>query len=116
MKRRSRVVQDDSTERQALAKEEMAEAIQVLCKVERHGWNSSHPAGGPANYDLVATELGDVLAAIKILAESGDVSWQDIEDACEAKLEKVQRWMHRPKNKAIARTLRWRMAEARRGA
>ncbi len=54
-------------ERLAYLLEELGEVQQVIGKILRHGYASSHPDGGPTNRELLAAELGDVIAAICLM-------------------------------------------------
>ncbi len=83
-------------ERLALLAEEMGEAIQVIGKVLRHGFESYSPFDGmkTTNRALLEKELGDVRAAMIILCEAGDVQKQAIHDQADHKRESVKQWMH----------------------
>jgi len=81
-------------ERLALLMEEAAEVIQVVCKIQRHGYESQHPGGGPTNRGLLEKELGDVLAALELLTHSVDVDQHSIYLYKAEKLENVKRWLH----------------------
>jgi hypothetical protein len=78
-------------ERLAYLTEEMAEAIQIIGKILRHGYESRDPTkarptfddnrGGqtgfintsPTNRRLLEAELGDVTRAIRMLIDAGDL-------------------------------------------
>ena len=81
-------------ERLALAAEEMGEAIQVICKILRHGLHSTHPGSGLRNQTLLEMELGDVLYAIDLLQLSGDVSSAGMDSGKEAKRLRVQQYLY----------------------
>lgn len=82
------------TERLALLFEEMAEAIQVIGKIQRHGFSSTHPEGGPSNRKLLEKELGDVLVAIDLALAAGDVAWSVIAERIPTKVEKLRYFTH----------------------
>lgn len=87
-------------ERLALLLEEMGEAIQIIGKVQRHGYESVNPDSESrlTNRDLLAKELGDVIAAMDLIAQ--DVGDEEMERARQEKLGKVGRWLHhQPKAK-----------------
>lgn len=50
-------------ERLALLAEECGEVIQAIGKVLRHGFESTHPDGGPTNRESLERECGDVYHA-----------------------------------------------------
>jgi hypothetical protein len=60
-------------ERLAILMEELAEAQQVIGKILRHGFDSTHPDGGPTNQELLQIELGDVVAGIRLMRAAGDI-------------------------------------------
>lgn len=81
-------------ERLAILSEELGEVQQVIGKIYRHGYKSTHPDGGPANRDLLSLELGDVLVAMMLLIGAGDVSRLGIEMRVPLKLRKLQQYTH----------------------
>lgn len=81
-------------ERLALAAEEMGEAIQVICKILRHGLHNTHPESGVKNQALLEMELGDVLYAIDLLRLSGDVSAARVASGKEAKRIRGRQYLH----------------------
>lgn len=81
-------------ERLALLAEEMGEAIQVIGKILRHGFDSVHPNGGPNNRTLLEKELGDVRHAMIRMCEAGDLDKDSIHAAAEAKRESVEQYLH----------------------
>lgn len=94
---------DAEAERLALLLEECGEVIQVIGKIQRHGYDSQHrDYGNVPNRQLLEKELGDVLAAVDLLAaQTGyephlkpDVSPVAIESARAAKHGKVRRFLH----------------------
>lgn len=81
-------------ERLALLAEEMSEAIQVIGKILRHGFDSIHPNGGPNNRALLEKELGDVRHAMIKMCETGDINKDNIHLAAEIKRESVAKYLH----------------------
>lgn len=61
-------------ERLALLMEEMGEAIQAIGKIQRHGYESCHPNGGPTNRKMLEKEVGHVRAALTLMYNNGDIS------------------------------------------
>jgi NTP pyrophosphatase (non-canonical NTP hydrolase) len=82
------------TERLAILLEEMGEAQQMIGKVLRHGYESTHPNGGPTNRRALERELGDVLVAIKMMCRSGDLNEQFIEENEKQKEKTGKKWLH----------------------
>jgi NTP pyrophosphatase (non-canonical NTP hydrolase) len=89
-------------ERLALLAEECGEVVQAVAKVLRHGYKSCHPmVNNPEfnnRYDL-EKELGDVLAAMKLMARAGDIENPRVIGHSEDKLESVQHYLHHAKAK-----------------
>ena len=81
-------------ERLALLAEEMGEAIQVIGKILRHGYESHHPEGGPANRELLEKEIGDTLAATTMMFRSGDIRAGVVKEYESWKLERVKPYLH----------------------
>ena len=73
----------------ALLLEEMGEAQQVIGKVLRHGYDSTHPDGGPDNRMLLEKEVGDVLAAVDLLVSEHDLNADQLDKHRLAKHRKV---------------------------
>jgi len=70
--------------------EECAEVIQAVSKINRFGLHDEWQ--GITNKQSLITEIGDVLAIIKILMYETDINIKeaDIELAIEAKLKKLE--------------------------
>lgn len=81
-------------ERLALLAEEMGEAIQVIGKILRHGYDSRHPDGGPNNRGLLESELGDVGAAVDLMVEAKDVDREFIDYETGRKRRRVHTYLH----------------------
>jgi NTP pyrophosphatase (non-canonical NTP hydrolase) len=79
----------------AVLQEECAEVIQAVSKVNRFGLESEWE--GITNKQSLITEIGDVIALIKVLIEETDIniSMDDIQLAVEAKLEKLEIFLPR---------------------
>jgi NTP pyrophosphatase (non-canonical NTP hydrolase) len=70
--------------------EECAEVIQAVSKINRFGMHGEWQ--GVTNRQSLVTEIGDVLAIIKVLMEETDINiteW-DLELAIAAKLKKLE--------------------------
>lgn len=82
-------------ERLSILMEEMGEALQVIGKIQRHGYDSSHPDNPQTNNrELLEKELGHVLTAIEIMSENADMSESRIFSAGRDKLITIKRWLH----------------------
>jgi NTP pyrophosphatase (non-canonical NTP hydrolase) len=58
-------------ERLAMLAEECGEVIQAIGKILRHGYESTHPDGGPTNRENLNRELNDLTAVIFLMTERG---------------------------------------------
>lgn len=85
-------------ERLALLVEELGEAIQVIGKIQRHGYESRWPpegeGQGPTNRELLEKELGDVEHAMLLLTSSGDLDNDAIYNNTVKKIEAVKPYLH----------------------
>lgn len=74
----------------AVLQEECAEVIQAVSKINRFGMHGEWQ--GVTNRQSLITEIGDVLAIIKVLMEETDINIteSDLEHAVEAKLRKLE--------------------------
>lgn len=70
--------------------EECAEVIQAVSKINRFGMHGEWQ--GVTNKQSLVTEIGDVLAIIKVLMEDTDINIteDDLEVAIKAKLKKLE--------------------------
>ncbi len=75
-----------------ITQEECAELIQIISKVRRFGIDEYHIKDRVPNRERLAEEIGDVLCMIQLIAESGLVDIQDVEDARLKKIEKLKVW------------------------
>lgn len=74
----------------SVLQEECAEVIQAVSKINRFGMHGEWQ--GVTNRESLITEIGDVLAIIKVLMEETDINITegDLEVAIEAKLKKLE--------------------------
>lgn len=74
----------------SVLQEECAEVIQAVSKINRFGMHGEWQ--GVTNKQSLVTEIGDVLAIIKVLMCETDINIteDDIEKAVEAKLKKLE--------------------------
>ena len=74
----------------AVLQEECAEVIQAVSKINRFGMHDEWQ--GVTNRQSLITEIGDVLAIIKVLMEETDINITegDLEVAIGAKLKKLE--------------------------
>lgn len=86
---------DAQEESLVLLAEECGEVVQCIGKILRHGLTSRHPTkGGIDNREWLTKELGDVLAAIKIMRKDCAISNGDIIHEQGRKLDNVGQWLH----------------------
>lgn len=81
-------------ERLSLLLEEMGEAIQVIGKIQRHGYESCHPDGGESNRELLEEEIGHVRHAMIRLCDERDLDKAKIHWYADKKAQSVGRWLH----------------------
>ncbi|MCP4596182.1 MazG nucleotide pyrophosphohydrolase domain-containing protein [Neptuniibacter sp.] len=81
-------------ERLSILAEECAEVIQAIGKIQRHGFDSRHPNGGPSNRNWLEKELGDVLAAKHLMLEGGDIDDEHIGKSFTNKLFTIPEYLH----------------------
>jgi len=81
-------------ERLALLLEEMGEAQQIIGKILRHGYDSTHPDGGPTNRQLLETEIGHVEHSIYRLHEAEDLDPLRVLEAVDEKAAKIGQYLH----------------------
>ncbi len=83
-------------ERLALLSEELGEAVQVIGKILRHGYDSINPKqpDGPTNRAMLEHELGDVAYAVQLMADSDDVSAIAIDRYRDKKAVSVKQYLH----------------------
>ena len=81
-------------ERLAILAEECAEVIQIVGKILRHGYESTHPDGGPRNRHLLEEEIGHVEVAAQLMVKAFDIDPLNIDAHEQAKLRKVWTYLH----------------------
>lgn len=81
-------------ERLALLAEECGEVMQAIGKVLRHGFESTHPDGGPTNREALERECGDVYHAIWRLIGAGDIDGNGMSQRADDKAKSVVRYLH----------------------
>lgn len=89
-------------ERLALLAEECGECVQAIGKILRHGYESCHPNATNHEFDNryeLQKELGDVVAAMKLLIDAGDLDEEQIIERSQDKLETVVKYLHHAKVK-----------------
>lgn len=86
----------EQTERLALLAEEMGEAIQIIGKILRHGYDSYNPTihNSPTNTQFLELEMGDVIYAMGLMTAANDISLEEIEKRVEVKLNRDNYFHH----------------------
>ena len=86
---------NQETERLALLAEEMGEAIQIIGKILRHGYENCHPIDNlTTNRELLENELGHVRFAMIYICEVGDLSKDAIHNHADLKRKCVKKYFH----------------------
>lgn len=75
-----------------ILQEECAEVIVEVSKCRRFGLDSLHYKTGQAHKEMLANEIGDVLAMIDILLEQGILDPAKLDLAKQAKKDKLKVW------------------------
>ena len=80
--------------------EECGETVQEICKIMRFGaGEKSHHIIGKTHIQCLTQELGDLLAMIELVKDSGvGISNDLLQEAKQKKLEKVVKWMTNTKD------------------
>lgn len=82
-------------ERLAILAEECGETVQAAMKVVRRGYDRKHPRKpGPTNRGHLEEEIGNVLNAIEMMVEAGDVRSKKIKASLESKRERVKKFLY----------------------
>ena len=74
--------------------EEAGEVIQAIGKILRHGYESTHPDGGPSNRRLLEKELGDLSHATNRMIVEQDVDEYYIDIERQKKAITVKKYLH----------------------
>jgi len=82
------------TERLAILSEECGEVIQAIGKILRHGYESTHPRGGPTNRKSLENEIAHVKFIITQMQSMCDVNIYNIENEVIRKKEKIKKYLH----------------------
>ena len=83
------------TERLAILSEELAEAVQAVSKIIRHGYSSYHPQFPSVSNRLhLQDELGHVQNAIAMLVSAGDVDQAAIDAQRVHKSRSIKQYLH----------------------
>lgn len=87
---------ESETERLSILLEECSEVIQICGKILRHGYESFNPFDKDkvTNRVLLAKELGDVLLALEMLKDSGDINENFPDNFKELKKLTIQKYLH----------------------
>jgi len=75
-----------------ITQEECAEVTQAISKVFRFGFDECWPEGAPNNKQRLEEEVGDLLAMVDILIESGILSDSQVNKSRGEKRIKLKKW------------------------
>ncbi len=81
-------------ERLDLLAEELAETIQAIGKIKRHGYDNYHPETRTPNRVSLEVELGHVLHAVERMATAGDIKRAHVVGAADEKAKSIGKWLH----------------------
>jgi NTP pyrophosphatase (non-canonical NTP hydrolase) len=83
-------------ERLALLSEECGEVVKIIGKIIRHGYESFNPfdEGETTNRDLLKSELGDVLFAMRLMSANHDVDETIIQAYSNHKAVRIGKYLH----------------------
>ena len=81
---------DNGKEILLITQEECAEVTQAISKVFRFGIDAEH--NGATNRERLEEEVGDLLCMIDLLLENDIIGAIWVEEAREAKREKLRKW------------------------
>jgi NTP pyrophosphatase (non-canonical NTP hydrolase) len=81
-------------ERLALLMEELGEAQQAIGKILRHGYESTHPDGGPTNRATLEREIGDIQNAIELMIGNNDIDRDEIDSRVAYKTLAAKSYLH----------------------
>lgn len=75
-----------------ILQEECAEVTQAISKIFRFGVDTQYPEGAPTNKEKLEEEVGDLLAMVDILIQSGALSDSHVNQSRSAKKSKLKLW------------------------
>lgn len=83
-------------ERLAILAEECAEVIQIIAKIQRHGYDSYNPfdENKTTNLELLCKEIGHVKNAILMLTSKSDIPEIPIHMAMIEKAKNIKQYLH----------------------
>ena len=83
-------------ERLAVLLEECGEVIQIIGKIQRHGYENFNPFDDDktTNRQLLEKEMGHYGAAMGLLIQNKDVDWKKCNEHDVEKQESIKQWLH----------------------
>lgn len=93
---RSNGLDDAENERLALLSEECAEVIQIIGKIQRHGFDSKDPTNPqcPGNRALLEKKIAQVVQAVDLMAGAEDINQSRVGAHLRARWISVQKYLH----------------------
>jgi hypothetical protein len=87
---------DAEVERLGLLAEECGEAIQIIGKILRHGYESVNPYEeyNGTNRDRLTREIADILVALDFMLLNRDVLQAQLDERKKIKHHKIWDWLH----------------------
>lgn len=81
-------------ERLVILSEECSEVIQIVCKIQRHGYDNYHPKSKEVNRVSLEKECGDIQNIIKMLCDSKDLDKEAIGFYAKIKNISIKEYLH----------------------
>ena len=83
-------------ERLTILAEECAEVIQCICKIQRHGYESTNPKipNSETNREALQRELGDLLHSANRMFAAFDLSREIVNERAITKADRVLPYLH----------------------
>lgn len=88
-------LEPEEAERLSILLEEMGESLQIIGKIQRHGYDNYHPkAPDITNRMLLEKELGHVTVALDLMCRASDIREDKVVDHAKEKLKTLREWVH----------------------
>lgn len=81
-------------ERLACLSEELGEVQQIIGKILRHGYESTHPDSEVTNRESLEFEIGHVFAIVDMLVANKDICKHNIFNNSLKKLQNIEKYLH----------------------
>lgn len=86
-------ISEEERKRFVVLSEECAEIIQIASKIQRFGFESSHPNDPEiTNRMLLEREISDLLAVIELLTVNKNIDSERVQNGIQPKIDKLKRY------------------------